>query len=78
MKKWLKIAFWSAFTILVFVLLSLTKSAQMESELKVPNIDIKIKGENVFLTKADLLTRLMRAGFVYPGQKIDDFLIWIN
>jgi cell division protein FtsQ len=41
----------------------------------VPNIDIKIKGENVFLTKADLLTRLMRAGFVYPGQKIENLKI---
>jgi cell division protein FtsQ len=75
MKKWLKIAFWSAFTVLVFVMLSLTKSAQLESESKVPNIDIKIKGENVFLTKADLLTRLMRAGFVYPGQKIENLKI---
>jgi cell division protein FtsQ len=75
MKKWLKISFWSAFTIAVFVLLSMAKTAQLESELQEPDININIKGENVFLTKADLLTRLKRAGFVYPGQKIENLKI---
>lgn len=75
MKKWLKILFWSAFTISVFVLLSLSKSAQLDAELKIPEILIKVNGENVFLTKDDLLTRLKRSGLVYPGQKIENLKI---
>jgi cell division protein FtsQ len=75
MKKWLKITFWSAFTIAVFILLSMTKTAQMDTELEVPEILIKVNGENVFLTKEDLLTRLKRAGLIYPGQKMENLKI---
>ena len=75
MKKWLKITLWSVFTIGILVLLSLTKTAQLESEIKEPEIDILINGENVFLTKEDLLTRLKRAGFIYPGQKFENLKI---
>lgn len=71
MKKWLKTGFWIAFTLAVVVVLSLTKTAQMESELAEPEIFIEISGENAFMTEQDLLTRLKRKGLIYPGQTFE-------
>lgn len=71
MKKWLKIGFWIAFALGVVVILSLTKSAQLESSLAEPEILIEINGENVFLTKDDLYKRLKKKGLVYPGQRFE-------
>lgn len=71
MKKWLKIGFWIAFALAVIVVLSMAKSAQLESSLAEPEILIEINGENVFLTKDDLITRLKRKGLIYPGQSFE-------
>ncbi len=71
MKKWLKIGFWIAFALAVVVILSMTKSAQMESALTEPEILIEINGENVFLTEDDLKKRLKRKGLIYPGQSFE-------
>jgi cell division protein FtsQ len=71
MKKWLKISFWIAFSVCVFIGLSLSKSNQYETETYLPNIYIKVDGENAFLTKKEVLTRLERKGLVYRNQKYE-------
>lgn len=71
MKKWLKIGFWIAFALAVVVVLGMAKNAQMRSVLAEPEILIEISGENVFLTKDDLMTRLKRKGLIYPGQDFE-------
>jgi cell division protein FtsQ len=71
MKKWLKISFWIAFSVCVFIGLSLSKSTLYKTTTLVPNIYILVDGENAFLTENEVLTRLERKGLVYPNQKFD-------
>lgn len=71
MKKWLKTGLAVAFALAVLVLLSLTKTAQMESELAKPSILIEVNGENAFLTEDELYIRLKRKGLIYPAQKFE-------
>lgn len=71
MKKWLRISFWALFGIGVVVVLSMSKSAQKESECLSPSIYIKVDGANSFLTDQELRTRLERQGLIYPHQKIE-------
>ncbi len=72
MKKWIKIVFWTLFTVGVFVIMSLTKAEQEEYLMEKPAILIEASDENAFLTKDELYTRLVRAGLVFPGQKFKD------
>ena len=71
MKKWLKIGFWSAFALAVLVVLYLSKTAQMESELADPEIYIEVSGGNTFMTEEDLRSRLKQKGLIYPGQTFE-------
>lgn len=66
--KWLKFIFWIAFTLGVFVILSLTKVTNNTVVSNKPAIYIKVDGENAFLTENELYTRILRKGFVYPNQ----------
>ncbi|MGV3630055.1 MAG: cell division protein FtsQ/DivIB [Bacteroidota bacterium] len=71
MKKWLKISFWVLFSIAVVIGLSMSGSAQKEELTSRPRIFIHVDGENAFLTEDEVHTRLVRKGFIYPGQKFD-------
>jgi len=75
MKKWLKIALWISFGIVVFVLMSMVKTAQKDAIIEKPNIIIHVNGENAFLTENELYTRLKRKGFVYNGQIYKDLKV---
>lgn len=68
MKPWLKIALWSAFGLTVIILLMMVRTAQDEFTIDKPEIIIHINGENAFLTKDELYTRLRRKGLIYNGQ----------
>jgi cell division protein FtsQ len=68
MKSWVKIALWSTFGLTVIVLLMMVRSAQDEFTIDKPEIIIHINGENAFLTKDELYTRLRRKGLIYNGQ----------
>jgi cell division protein FtsQ len=68
MKSWVKIALWSTFGLTVIVLLMMVRSAQDEFTIVKPEIIIHINGENAFLTKDELYTRLRRKGLIYNGQ----------
>lgn len=68
MKKWLRIGFWSLFTILVVVGMIYAGRQQKEQALLEPTVFIKVNGQDAFLTKEDLLQRLRRKGLIYPGQ----------
>jgi cell division protein FtsQ len=68
MKKWLKIAAWSAFFLTVIILLFRVRSAQDNFVIDKPNIIIHVNGENAFLTEDELYTRLKRKGLIYVGQ----------
>ncbi len=72
MKKWIKIVFWTIFTVGVFVVMSLTKAQQAEFVMEKPDILIEASDENAFLTKDELYTRLVREGLLFPGQKFKD------
>ena len=73
MLKIIKILFWLAFTICVFVILSLTNLSNNNSISSKPSIYIKVDGENAFLT--ELYTRILRKGFVYPNQVLSTIKI---
>lgn len=68
MKPWVKIALWSAFGLTVAILLTVVRAAQDEFTIDKPEIVIHINGENAFLTKDELYTRLRRKGLIYNGQ----------
>jgi cell division protein FtsQ len=68
MKSWVKIALWSTFGLTVIILLIMVRSAQDKFIIDKPEIIIHINGENAFLTKDELYTRLRRKGLIYNGQ----------
>ena len=72
MKKWIKIVFWTIFTVGVFVIMSLTNAEQNEYVMEKPAILIEASDENAFLTKDELYTRLVREGLLFPDQKFKE------
>jgi cell division protein FtsQ len=68
MKSWVKITLWSIFGLTVILLLIFVSSAQAKFTIDKPEIIININGENAFLTKDELYTRLRRKGLIYNGQ----------
>lgn len=71
MRKWLKIAAWVIFAVLVIVGMSMSSSFQNDLVSEKPSIFIHVEGENAFLTENEVYTRLTRNNLVYPGQKIE-------
>lgn len=71
MKKWLKIGFWIAFSLAVIVVLTMSKRAQLKSELLKPEIFVEVNGQNAFLTEDELYDRLKRKGLIYPAQTFE-------
>jgi cell division protein FtsQ len=69
MKIWLKRILWLAFAVGMLVILVMTQSAQKEATVDKPEIIIHVNGENAFITKEELYSRLRRKGFFTPGQK---------
>jgi len=69
--KW-KIAAWSAFAVLVMVVIYFSRKEQEETRASDPVISINVVDENAFLTETELLTRLKRNNLVYPNQKMQD------
>lgn len=68
MKKGLKIAFWSLFTVSVLVLLYWTETKQASAETQEPDVYIQVSGDNAFLTAEELKERLKRKGFIFTAQ----------
>lgn len=85
-KPRVKITLWSAFILLVFVLLIFVRKAQDELVLNKPEIHIEIDDENTFLTEDELYARLKRKNLIYDGlirknlniNAIETFLTQMN
>ncbi|MBI2258892.1 MAG: FtsQ-type POTRA domain-containing protein [Flavobacteriia bacterium] len=75
---WIKIiksTFWGLFITGVLLILSLTNRKHNEQISALPNIFIKINGENAFLTQKELLNRLKRQGYVFDNQTMKNVKI---
>lgn len=75
MKRWIKIIGWSVFALTVLVMMSMTKTAQLEAELERPAILIEVNGDNAFLTEDELYLRLKRKGLIFPGQQFQQLAV---
>ncbi len=71
MKPWLKVTIWIIFSVGIITTLALTNSQQKSNTLKTPTIHIDVQGENQFLTKNELKSRLIRKGLITQNQKND-------
>jgi cell division protein FtsQ len=71
MSRIVKIAAWAATAILTVVLLSVARHEQDSATVKKPVVTISAIDENIFLTEAELLTRLGRKQLVFAGQKME-------
>lgn len=69
--KW-KIAAWSAFVILIGVVLYIARREQEEAIASPPVVAISVIDENAFLTETELVQRLRRDRLIYDGQKMED------
>lgn len=69
MKKWINILIGVLFIAGVITILFISKKEQKNQTMYTPNIYIDIQGENAFLTKKELYTRLQREGFIFKNQK---------
>lgn len=72
MKKWLKIASWVSFAVLVIAGLVFTASRQGEVITNEPQVFIHIDGANAFLTEKEIKDRLVRNNLIYSGQKAEN------
>lgn len=68
----IKIASWSAFALLVIVLLFVARKQQEEMVAATPTIAISVVDENAFLTEQELVVRLKRNNLIYSGQQMKD------
>lgn len=71
MKKKLIIAAWITSVIGVVFLIFATQNYQNKVAVDEPDVLIQVADENAFLTKAELLERLRRAGLIYNLQQAD-------
>lgn len=72
MKRWMKIALWTAFSLTIIFTLIAVKGRMNENLLQNPVVQISIQDENAFLTEAELLTRLKQNNFLYVGQTVGE------
>lgn len=75
MRKWIKIASWVIFALLVIVGMSMSKSNQNNGVIKEPLIFIHVEGENAFLTEDVISARLSAKNLVYPDQRFENLKI---
>lgn len=68
MNKWLKIALWSLFGIVVITLLVWVRNARDQQLVPKPEVSVVIDGENAFITESELITRLQMKGLLFEGQ----------
>ncbi len=72
MKSWVKIMFYFLFLLLVGVLLWLSKRQLENKPLQEVVIQINVEGENAFLSKPELLTRLTNSNYLFVDQKMKE------
>ncbi|MGV6861773.1 MAG: cell division protein FtsQ/DivIB [Putridiphycobacter sp.] len=58
MNSWLKNILWLVFVILIFVAMSFVQSSKNQQEMGLPEVDIDVFEDQVFLTKDDIYFRL--------------------
>jgi len=75
MKRWVKIALWSVFSIGVIVLMVGVNTKVNQRLLSSPDIHIQVAGGNAFITKAELLHRLKIKGLIVENQRKEDLQI---
>ncbi len=75
MKPWMKIALWSAFGLIVLVLLVLTQKAQDDIPTEAPQIELHVEGEAHFITEEEVLSDLDFHKFWEKGMRSGDLPI---
>lgn len=75
MKMWVRITIWSAFALMVFVLMYFTQRAQDEVALGPPEIQVHVKGDAHFITKEEILTDLEFHQLWHNGQKAGELKV---
>ena len=72
MKPWLKNSLWVLGIILVLVAMSFINSTQEERVVGLPTVKIDLYEDMLFLSKDDILERLMDKGFVSANKKYSE------
>jgi cell division protein FtsQ len=69
MKRWLKNSLWVIFLIVVGVLMSLVKTSQSERAVGIPEVNIEVFEDMIFLSEADVISRLKDKHYI-GGEKV--------
>lgn len=72
MKNWVKIALFGLFLVVVALLLFLIRKQLEDKTVTEFDVHINVDGENTFLSKPELLTRLTNKNFIFVDQKIKE------
>lgn len=70
MKNWVKIALYFLFVITVVILLIFAKKQIDNQVVKEPLVHVNVEGENAFLTKPEVITRLRNRNFIFADQRV--------
>lgn len=72
MNKWVKITLWVVFVLTVIVLLFVVQNTLQNLPLQKPSVQIKVDGENSFLTESELVSRLEQKNLLFVNQKVKE------
>ena len=71
MKKWLKNTLWIAFLITVFTVMSFVESSQQKQIVGMPEIEIEVFKDMLFLTKENIIERLSNRNMIGEDKSYD-------
>ncbi|MEO9534263.1 MAG: hypothetical protein ABJG68_04645 [Crocinitomicaceae bacterium] len=69
MKKWLKNSLWLVFLIVVGLIMSFVKDSQNERAVGIPDVDIEVFEDMIFLSEEDILNRLRDKHYIGEDKK---------